>query len=53
MKVQDLTKEELHELIDCLQRRPSYVTALDKLMLANYLKETLLKEDKDAVSSTD
>lgn len=53
MRIQDLTKEELEELIDCLRRRPTHVTAMDKSMLANYLAETILKEKKDAVQSED
>ena len=52
MKVQELTKEDLKDLIYRLRNKPTFITAFEKLMLGKYLEEQF-QEVLHAVPSSD
>lgn len=48
--IEDLTEEELSDLIYRLRHKPTHITALEKMALADYVEA---KEKDKAVSSCD
>lgn len=41
-KIEELTEEQINDLINRLLYHPSFITAFEKIMIGNYLQQQLI-----------